>query len=124
MRSFKTKWFTRWADEVGLEESMLLKALDEIKGGLVDASLGGNVFKKRVAKLGQGKRGGYRTIVAFKSQNKAFFIYGFSKNQRENITAKELLLLKKLSVELLGYSEQQLKKTIDKGELIEVSKNG
>jgi hypothetical protein len=91
-----------------------------MNSGLVDAMLGGNVYKKRVAKPGQGKSGSYRTILAFKLKDKAFFMYGFSKNQRANISSKELVVLKRLASELLGYSELQLNKAVEKGELIEV----
>ena len=40
------------------------------KSGLIDANLGGEVLKKRVARKGQGKRGGYRVIVAARKGGK------------------------------------------------------
>jgi len=54
---------------------------------------------------------------------KAFFIYGFSKTQRANISARELLALKRLASELLSYSDARLKKAVENSELIEVKDN-
>lgn len=123
MQIFKTRLFERWAKAEHVSNQALIKAAAELNEGLVGAALGGNVYKKRVAKPGQGKSGGYRTILAFKIKGKAFFMYGFAKNQRANISAKELVALKRLASELLSYSKSQLKKAIENGELIEVKDN-
>ena len=88
--------------------------------GLVDAHLGGHVVKKRVALPGRGKRGGGRTLLAFKQGDKAFFVYGFAKNERANISAKELRALKLLAKELLNYPAGSLTTAINAGELIEI----
>jgi hypothetical protein len=89
MRIFKTKLFDRWARNEGLNDIILLGAVDEIALGLVDAKLGGFVLKKRIALPGKGKRGGTRTLLAYQRGNKAIFIYGFAKSERANINAKE-----------------------------------
>jgi hypothetical protein len=120
MEIFKTRRFDRWAHSEELTDKMLTLAVAEMNSGLVDASLGGGVYKKRVAKLGHGKSVSYRTLLAFKIRDKAFFMYGFSKNQRENITSRELVALKRYASELFGYSEIQLNKALKNGELIEV----
>lgn len=121
MRIFQTKWFARWAIKEGLQTSALLQAVSEIEQGLVDANLGGDVFKKRVGLGGRGKRSGVRALLAFKVHQKAFFIYGFSKNQRDNISDKELQALKLLATKLLAFDEAALKQAIDAQELDEVS---
>jgi len=120
MDIFKSKWFNKWALKEGLSDRALIDAVRDLENGLNDGDLGAHVYKKRAAAVGQGKRGGYRTIVAFKVADKAFFIFGFSKNQRDNIDKKELKALKLMAKELLGYSEHQLKIVINEGELIEV----
>jgi hypothetical protein len=120
MRIFKTKLFDRWARNEGLNDIILLGAVDEIALGLVDAKLGGFVLKKRIALPGKGKRGGTRTLLAYQRGNKAIFIYGFAKSERANINAKELTVLKLLAGELLGYSNQKLEKAIRANELIEI----
>lgn len=120
MRIFKTKWFHRWAAKEGLSEAVLREAVVELEQGLGDA-LGGYVYKKRVALPGRGKRGGARTLVAYRSGHAVFFMYGFPKNERANIESSELKALRLLAKELLGYSEQDLTKAIKAGELIEVN---
>jgi hypothetical protein len=115
---FKTKAFSRWARVEGLGDDALAAAVFEIEAGLIDAELGGQVVKKRVALPGRGRRGGTRTLVAFKQAEKAFFIYGFSKTERANISALELSALKLLAKELLGYPQRILAKAIQTGDLI------
>ncbi|MDY6974676.1 MAG: type II toxin-antitoxin system RelE/ParE family toxin [Pseudomonadota bacterium] len=120
IRIYKLKWFKKWASKEGLSDSLLKLAIEEIKQGLVDADLGANVYKKRVPLLGQGKSGSLRTLIAFQVNNKAFFIYGFSKSTRSNISVKEMKSLKLLAKELLNYSEEKLKRAIDSGSIEEV----
>ncbi len=88
--------------------------------GLVDAKLGGHVYKKRAAIPGRGKSGGTRTIVAFRSGDRAVFMYGFAKSQRANISKKELQAFKKLAKKYLAYNDGDLKKAVRARELIEV----
>lgn len=101
---------------------MLHKAVRELEAGLVDA-LGGYVYKKRIGLPGRGKRGGVRTLIAFRQGERAFFMYGYPKNERANISSVELETLRLLAKELLGYSEQGLVKAVNAGELIEVNDN-
>ncbi len=70
---------------------------------------------------GKGKRGGARTIVAYKHGEKAFFIYGFAKNEKENLHAKEKEALVKYASVLIGLDARQMKQAILGAELIEVS---
>lgn len=120
MQAFKTKAFARWADSDGLDDEALGAAVAEMEQGLIDARLGGQVVKKRVALPGRGKRGGARTLVAFKQGEKAFFVYGFAKNEQADISDNELKALKLLAKELLNYPSETLAKAMKAGELIEV----
>ena len=124
MRAFKTRWFQRWAAKEGLSDEALWTAVEEMVNGLIEANLGGHVVKKRIALPGHGKRGSLRTLVAFQLDEKAFFIYGFAKNERANISQKELKALKLLAAELLSYSPAALLKAMQAGELIEVHDDG
>ena len=124
MQAYKTKWFQRWAAKEGLTNEALAAAVREMTDGLIDADLGGHVVKKRVGLRGRGKRGGVRTLVALSQKNKAFFIYGFAKNERANISQRELKALKLLAAELLGYDKLALGQAIEAGELVEVTNNG
>ena len=123
MQAFKVKAFAKWASGEGLSDDALASAVVEMEHGLIDARLGGQVIKKRVALPGRGKRGSTRTLVAFKQGDKAFFIYGFAKNERANVSDKELRALKMLAKELLNYAAPVLAKAMKAGELIEIEVN-
>lgn len=120
MQAFKTKAFAKWASGEGLDDEALASAVAEMEQGLIDARLGGQVVKKRVALPGRGKRGGARTLVAFKEDDKVFFIFGFAKNERANVSDHELQALKLLAKELLNYPAATLTKAVDADELIEI----
>ncbi len=123
MRAFKVKAFAKWASGEGLDDHALASAVIEMEQGLIDARLGGQVVKKRVALPGRGKRGSTRTLIAFKQGDKAFFIHGFAKNERANVSDKELRALKSLAKELLNYAAPALAKATKAGELIEIEEN-
>ena len=123
MRAFKIKAFAKWASGEGLSDDALALAVVEMEKGLIDAKLGGQVVKKRVALPGRGKRGSTRTLVAFRQGNKAIFIYGFAKKERTNISDKELRALKMLAKELMSYTTATLTKATKAGELIEIEVN-
>ena len=95
-------------------------ALEELKQGLIDADLGGGIIKKRVALQGQGKRGGARTLLATNKNDRWFYVYGFEKNEKDNITTKELDTLKLLAGDLLKLSAEQIAIAINSGVLLEV----
>ncbi len=120
MHVYKSKWFSKWSDKEDLTDRDLALAVQEMASGLIDADLGGHVMKKRVALQGQGKSGGARTLLAFKLGDKAFFIFGFAKNQQDNISPKELKALKALAKQILNYTSAQLKVALNTGEFIEV----
>jgi hypothetical protein len=119
-RIFRTKPFTRWVRKSGLSDSALSAAVTEMASGLVDADLGGHLVKKRVALPGKGKRGGARTIVATKMADRWFFLYGFGKNERDNIAAAELRVLREVASELLGLDDRELAQALGSGALVEV----
>ena len=120
MRIFKTKWVHRWASKEGISDASLRAAVEEMRHGLVDADLGGHVFKKRVALPGRGKSGSVRTLLAFKRDHHVFFVYGFAKSVRANISDAELKALRRLAEELLSYGDTRINKALEAKELIEV----
>lgn len=120
MRVFKSKVFSKWASKENLSDEILALAIKEMENGLIDANLGGNVYKKRVAKIGQGKSGSTRTILAFKIDNKAFFIHGFSKKDKDNISDKELEYLKFYANILLNLDDDKIEIALENNELMEV----
>ena len=99
-RILKTKAFTRWARKVSLREAALCGAIQEMVDGSIDANLGGGVLKKRIALPGMGKSGGTRTLVATNKGSRWYFVFGFEKNERDNIEPDELAALKRLAADL------------------------
>ena len=66
MKIYKHRYFYRWAKCEQLADKLLSNAVREIGKGLHEGDLGGCLYKKRIAMPGQGKRGSYRTLLAFK----------------------------------------------------------
>jgi hypothetical protein len=120
MRAFVVKAFGRFQRREKIADAMLCAALDNASQGLIDADLGGNVIKQRVARAGQGKSGGYRALVAFRSGERAVFLFGFAKNDRANIRPDQLAQLKLYAQRWLGLDEDQVADAISDGELREV----
>lgn len=119
-RIFKTRAFLRMMRKSGVRNDDLCSAVLEMKDGLVDADLGGGVLKKRIALPGGGKRGGARTIVATNKGDRWFFVFGFKKNDRSNITDAELEALQKIAVDLLKQPGSRLDALVVQGELEEI----
>jgi hypothetical protein len=120
LQIFKNTWFQRFARRAKITDEVLNDAIARAEKGTIDADLGGNVIKQRIARLGQGKSGDYRTIIIFKKEDKAFFVYGFAKNERENIDKNETDAFKKSAKELLALSDKHIQALIDNGALTEV----
>ncbi len=116
-----TKEFARFARKAGLENDSLIEAATNVAAGHYDADLGGGVFKQRVARAGGGKSGGYRTIVLFRIGGHSFFAHGFAKNDKANVSPRELKALKRLAEIFLAFSTQQVAMAQDAGQLVKVT---
>jgi hypothetical protein len=120
LRIFKTKWFARFARKEGIDDNKLLETVTEAEKSVSVIDLGGGLIKKRVPRSGQGKSGGYRTIIVYRVKTLAIFVYGFPKTAKANLTAIELDAYKKLAQVFLGFSDQDIAKALNAGELMEV----
>lgn len=107
-------------NNVGLTDADLCQSVIEMEAGLIDADLGGQVVKKRVALAGRGKRGGARTIVATNRGSRWYFIFGFSKNERANIDKHELRALQELALDLLGQDDKAIVTALKAREIAEI----
>jgi hypothetical protein len=119
VRIFKTKLFARFARRERIDDASLREAVDRIARGLVDADLGSGVFKQRVARKGQGRSGGYRTLIAYRSGDFSVFLFGFAKSDRENIGPDELEDLQTIAG-LWFADAKKIDKDMTAGILIEV----
>lgn len=124
MRIFKNKWFTRFAKKERISDSQLCNLIKEIEKGLIDVDYGGGVIKQRLGRANQGKSSGYRCIVLYRYKELSFLVYGFPKNERDNINKEEEQIFKDLSQQMLMFSEDDIKQLLQSGALIEVLYNG
>ncbi|MDQ2947060.1 MAG: type II toxin-antitoxin system RelE/ParE family toxin [Acidobacteriota bacterium] len=120
MRIFKSRWFQRFAKKEGITDAALRDAADRAEKGQIDADLGGEVVKQRIARPSQGRSKGYRTIIFFRRGAKAFFIYGFPKSQRANINDDEETQFKAAAKHVLALTEKQLAGLLERGDFVEV----
>jgi hypothetical protein len=121
VRILKTKWFARFARRERIDDKMLTAAVREVEKGLNDGELGGGLIKKRVARGGEGKRGGYRTIIVYRTGFRSVFVYGFPKSEKANLNAMELHVYRKLAQIYLGFSDADMEKALKEGEVEEVN---
>jgi len=120
VRVFKIRWFAKFARHERIADKSLSDAIARAARGLVDADLGGGVIKQRVARGGQGRSGGYRVIVAFRMKARAIFLYGFAKNERDNIDPDELADLREVARGWLEATPEKIAEALADGAIEEV----
>lgn len=121
MRIFKDKWFSRFARQNDITDRDLCEAVARADRGLIDADLGGGVIKQRIPRPNEGRSGGYRTIILFRAHERAFFVFGFAKNERDNISKRDLKDFRDAAEVSLALSLEALQKLIDAEMLFEVT---
>jgi hypothetical protein len=120
MKKLKTKYFSKWARKSRINDDQLMYTAQALESGLFSANLGGNLFKVRIAGQSSGKSSGFRTIIAYRKDDRLLYLYGFAKNERDNIDTKELESFKKLCKDYLSLSMPELERAIKIGILIEL----
>lgn len=123
MKVFKNAWFSRFARKENIRASALLDAIKRAEKGQIDADLGGGVIKQRIARPGESKSKGYRSIILFRKDEKAFFVYGFSKSELGNIRADEEDQFKKMARHVLALTDAQLATLVVNGQFEEVAQD-
>lgn len=118
--AFKTKWLARFARRERITDASLREAIERAERGLVDADLGSGLIKQRVAREGQGRSGGYRMLVAYRTEDRAVFLYGFSKSEQDNIEPDELASLREIAVAWLDADAERIAAAIEVKELQEI----
>lgn len=118
-----TKWFARYAIKAGIEDVTLAEALREIEAGLIDADYGGGLIKKRIARTGSGKSGGFRSIIAYASGTRCVFLYCFAKNDKDNLDRDEVREYKEAASVYLGLTNPEIVSALENRKLEEVEYN-
>jgi hypothetical protein len=119
-RIFKTRTFLGVMKKVGVSDAALANAVVELARGLHDGDLGGGLFKKRIPLAGKGKRGSVRTLIATRAGRHWFYLYGFKKNERADVTDQERAALKALAKDLLALNELELQIALQDGAIMEI----
>lgn len=117
---FVVQAFGRFQRREKISGLMLCAALANAHNGLIDAALGGEVIKQRIARKGQGKSGGYRVLIAFRDGERAVFLYGFAKSERADVRPDQLAALKLYAQRWLGLDDAKVSTAVTDGELREV----
>ena len=120
MRIFLTRGVVRFARRQRIADASLSEAIARAERGSVDANLGGGLVKQRVARPGQGRSGGFRMIVAYRAAGRAVFLYGFAKNDRDNIDDGELDALLTIGANWLAASTGLVEQALEDGDLKEI----
>lgn len=120
MRILKNKWFNKFALKEKITDLVLRQTVEDIERGKIDADLGEGVIKQRIARPGQGKSGGYRSIILYRKGDRAFFVYGFAKKDEANISVNDEKAFKRSAEVLINLSDEDLREQIEAGNFLEV----
>jgi hypothetical protein len=124
VRIFKTKTLARFTKRERIADASLCKAIEDAERGRVDADLGSGLIKQRVARKGQGKSGGYRMLIGFRSKLRAVFLFGFAKSELDNIDDDQLATLRETAAMWIAADAQKIEQALKDGLLIEVRYDG
>ena len=120
MRIFVTKAFKRFQRKERIKDAALLEAIDRARQGLIDADLGANLIKQRIARPGEGRSGGYRTIIAYRENQRSVFLFGFAKNEMANISKADHRDLADYGAMLLQLDDDGIETMIENDQLKEI----
>ena len=123
MQVYKTKQFARFANKENISDDSLCEAIGRAQKGNIDKKLRDDIIVQRVAREGQGKRKGYRTVILFKQGNKAFFVNGYERKKQDGIDERTLRGYRRLATKLLTLNQKEMEKEIKNGQIIEVKQN-
>ena len=120
IRIYANRWFAKFAAKEKISDASLADAVHRAETGLIDADLGSGLIKQRIARQGGGKSGGYRSILIFRSGERAIFVFAFAKSDKANMSAVELKVYRKAASIMLELGEDQIETEVEAGRLVEV----
>jgi hypothetical protein len=129
MRLFLLPQVARLVRKERIPTTALRRAAREILAGTLgagEADLGDGLFKKRIARTGGGKRGGYRAVIAYRppKTERVLFTYVFAKNAASALTPQGHEALAKAAAAFVVTNDQQVAALLSSGDVIEVDCNG
>ena len=123
IRIYANRWFAKFAAKEKISDASLADAVHRAETGLIDVDLGSGLIKQRIARQGGGKSGGYRSILIFRSGERAIFVFAFAKSDKANMSAVELKVYRKAASIMLELGEDQIETEVEAGRLVEVNKD-
>jgi len=120
LRVFLNSWFARFAAKEKISNAALIDAAQRADEGQIDADLGGGVIKQRIARPGEGKSKGFRSIVLFRKGDRCIFVFGFQKSDLGNIRDDEVRQFKKMANHVLNLTDTQLVALLANGQFLEI----
>jgi len=116
---YASRYFIRWAKK----ERLSIEQLGSLSKAFLESacvSLGSGLFKARVPKAGNGKRGGYRFLFVA-SDVACFLVFAFGKNEMANVNPDALKVLKLLAKDLLALNPDEIDRAVRLGKLRKLS---
>jgi len=123
VRVFKTKGFAKFTRKKKIKDTLLCEAMERAERGLIDADLGDGLIKQRIPRPNEGRSGGYRAFIAYRVEDLTVFIYGFAKNEKDNIDDFELVALHKIVSSTVKLDAEKIAELVKTEEWIEVKCN-
>ena len=123
IRIYANRWFAKFAAKEKISDASLADAVHRAESGLIDADLGSGLIKQRIARQGGGKSGGYRSILIFRSGERAIFVFAFAKSDKANLSAAELKVYRRAARIMLELGDEEIEIEVDAGRLVEVKDN-
>lgn len=120
IRIYTNRWFAKFAAKEKISDATLADAVHRAESGLIDADLGSGLIKQRIARQGGGKSGGYRSILIFRSGERAIFVFAFAKSDKANLSAAELKVYRSAASIMLELGDDQIETEVQAGRLVEV----
>lgn len=122
MKIYRSAWFAKFARKEDIDDAALCEAVERAERGLIDAELGSGVIKQRVARPGEGRSGGYRTLMFFRQSERAIFAFGFAKRSKANLDVGELAIFRRAAKIVLALSQAQIDAEVVAGTMMEVKR--
>jgi hypothetical protein len=117
---YKSEPFARFSRKAGIPDADRWKAAQLANEGVIDADLGGGVIKQRIARTGERKSGGSRSIILFKKNGRAVFVHGFEKKDKATIGQSDLIAFRALAMDVLRCPDSTIAHHVTSGLLIPV----
>ncbi len=121
-RVFTIPAFDRFARKARIGDERLIDAVDRADRQLIYADLGEELIKQAVGRPNKAAINGFRTMIGFRPEFRAFFLYGFPKNDADNITQNALKGFRKVTADFMTLTDDQVEILLASKDLREIER--